>query len=87
MEDLFRWNAPTGGTRWWPFAPNTPTSAYFSYGPSTGVIAQFNNPCNGADFGDWSGNSPDRVQDAFGTPGRQPNFRNGGNRRAHRQWL
>jgi hypothetical protein len=36
------------------------------------VIAQFNNSCNGADFGDWAGSSPDRVQDAFGTPGGNP---------------
>jgi hypothetical protein len=71
-EDLFRWNTPSGGARTLSTNCTTPTSAYFSYGPSTGVIAQFNNLCNGADFGDWAGNSPDRVQDAFGTPGTNP---------------
>lgn len=72
LEDLFRWSAPTGGTRTLSANCATPTSAYFSYGPSTGEIAGFNNSCNGADFGDWAGSSPDRVQDAFGTPGLNP---------------
>ena len=73
IEDLFRYSAPTGGTRTLSaVCSNTPTSAYFSYGASTGEIAQFNNACNGEDFGDWLGNSPVRVQDAEGTPGTNP---------------
>lgn len=81
-EDLFRWSAPSGGTR----SPNgagiscsSTSSAYFEYGPNTGEIAQFNNACNGADFGDWASNplphgaSPD-VQDAYGTAGIVPAY-------------
>jgi PEP-CTERM motif len=73
-EDLFRWSAATGGTRTLSTNCTTPTSAYFAYGPSTGAIAQFNNACNGGDFGDWQssplppGVNP-QVQDAFGGPG------------------
>jgi hypothetical protein len=76
-EDLFRWSAATGGTRTLSTSCATPTSAYFAYGPSTGAIAQFNNACNGGDFGDWqssplpSGTNP-QVQDAFGGPGDAP---------------
>ena len=71
-EDLFRWSAATGGTRTLGTNCASPTSAYFSYGPSTGAVAQFNNACNGADFGDWAGNSPVRTQDAFATPNTNP---------------
>jgi hypothetical protein len=76
-EDLFRWSAATGGTRTLSTNCNTPTSAYFAYGPSTGAIAQFNNACNGGDFGDWQSNplppgvNP-QVQDAFGAAGATP---------------
>jgi hypothetical protein len=71
-EDLFRWSAASGGTRTLSTNCANPTSAYFSYGPSTGAIAQFNNSCNGADFGDWASSAIVRVQDAFGTPGTNP---------------
>ena len=53
-EDLYRWNATIGGARTLGTNCQSPTSAYFSYGPSTGAIAQFNNSCNGEDFGDWA---------------------------------
>ena len=51
-------------------------TAFFSYNGSTD-LAQFNNTCNGADFGDWQSNPlPNgvaaQVQDAFATPGAQP---------------
>ena len=78
-EDLFRWSAATGGTRTLSTNCTTPTSAYFAYGPSTGAIAQFNNACNGGDFGDWQssplppGVNP-QVQDAFGGPGEAPAY-------------
>jgi len=78
-QDLFRWSAATGGTRALSTNCTTPTSAYFAYGPSTGAIAQFNNACNGGDFGDWqssplpSGVNP-QVQDAFGGPGDAPAY-------------
>jgi hypothetical protein len=76
-EDLFRWSAPTGGVRTLSTNCTTPTSAYFAYGPSTGEIAQFDNACNGGDFGDWQssplppGVNP-QVQDAFSAPGDAP---------------
>jgi hypothetical protein len=76
-EDLFRWSAASGGTRTLSTNCTTPTSAYFAYGPSTGAIAQFNNACNGGDFGDWQSNplppgvNP-QVQDAFGAAGATP---------------
>ena len=69
-EDLFRWSAPTGGVRTTSVTCGGTASAYFAYGATAGEIAQFNNSCNGADFGDWqssplpSGTSP-HVQDAF----------------------
>jgi hypothetical protein len=78
-EDLFRWSAATGGARTLSTNCTTPTSAYFAYGPSTGAIAQFNNACNGGDFGDWqssplpAGVNP-QVQDAFGGVGDAPAY-------------
>jgi hypothetical protein len=42
-EDLYRWNAQIGGTRTLGTNCQSPTSAFFAYGPSTGVIAPFNN--------------------------------------------
>ncbi len=71
-EDLFRWSAATGGTRTLSTICGAATGAYFSYGPSTGAIAQFNNACNGADFGDWASGSTPKVQDAYATPGATP---------------
>lgn len=78
LEDLYRWNAPTGGSRsTLNINCSTPTSAYFAYGSNTGEIAQFNNICNGADFGDWQSNPfpagvGAQVQDAFAAPGQTP---------------
>jgi len=69
-EDLYRWNATGGrspGTNC-----NAPTSAFFSYGPSTGQIAQFDNSCDGGDFGDWQQSGTPLTQDAFATPGANP---------------
>jgi hypothetical protein len=78
-EDLFRWSAATGGTRTLSTNCANPTSAYFAYGPNTGEIAQFNNACNGGDFGDWQSSPlPDgvnpQVQDAFTSPGETPAY-------------
>jgi len=76
-EDLFRWSAPTGGVRTFSTNCTAPTSAYFAYGASTGAIAQFDNACNGGDFGDWQSNplpvgvNP-QVQDAFAGAGDAP---------------
>lgn len=68
-EDLFSYSAPTGGTRS-TFSVNcaSPQAAYFAYGPSTGEIAQFNNACDGGDFGDWASSGTPHVQDATATP-------------------
>jgi hypothetical protein len=71
-EDLYRWTATTGGVRSQGTNCGTPTSSFFAYGPNTGAIAQFNNSCNGADFGDWQNNGTPRTQDAFGTAGANP---------------
>ncbi len=80
LEDLYRWTAPTGGSRsTLTINCASPTSAYFAYGPSTGEIAQFNNACNGADFGDWQ-SSPlpngvsAQVQDAYANTGAGPAY-------------
>jgi hypothetical protein len=71
-EDLFRYAA--GGSR--TFAVNCGASAvaaYFSYSGATD-LAQFNNGCNGADFGDWASGGALQVQDAYGAPGQNPAY-------------
>jgi hypothetical protein len=73
-EDLFRWSAPTGGTRTLSTNCTTATGAYFDYGPNTGEIAQFNNSCNAADFGDWQTGANPQVQDAFSEEGAGPPY-------------
>ena len=72
-EDLYRYTAATGGT----LANLTvncssPGSAYFAYGANTGALTQFNNACNGGDFGDWAGSG--QVQDAYATPSSAPAY-------------
>jgi hypothetical protein len=49
---------------------SSPIPEYFSYGPSTGEIEEFNSICNNADFGDWGPSG--LVQSAFGEPGVNP---------------
>jgi hypothetical protein len=71
-EDLFRYTA--GGAR--TFAVTCGASAvaaYFSYSGATD-LAQFNNGCNGADFGDWASSGTPQVQDAYGTAGQNPAY-------------
>lgn len=73
-EDLFRYSA--NGSRIFGVNCGAAATAFFSYNGSTD-LAQFNNACNGGDFGDWQ-SSPlpngvaAQVQDAFATPGAQP---------------
>ncbi len=71
-EDLFRCNSSGG-----PFTSGvncaSPGNAYFSYA-GTIDITQFNNACNGADFGDWVTGTSFQVQDAFGQPGTDPAY-------------
>lgn len=73
-EDLFRYGA--NGSRIFAVNCGTAATAFFSYNGSTD-LAQFNNACNGGDFGDWQSNPlPSgvlaQVQDAFAGPGAQP---------------
>ena len=69
-EDLWRF-ASNGTTRSFSTNCATPTAAYFFLNAST-QVTQFNNACNGADFGDWAGGATPQVQDAFGTSGSTP---------------
>lgn len=71
-EDLFRYNAVTGGARTFGTNCASPTAAYLSYSPSAIAISQFNNGCNGADFGDLASSATPQVQDAYATPGANP---------------
>jgi hypothetical protein len=67
-EDLFRYSAPN--TRGFDTGANS--TAYFSIDSGTTNLAGFNQT-QGGDFSDWDGASL-RVQNAFGTPGAQPNL-------------
>ncbi len=67
-EDLFRYNA--GGRS---YNAANGTLAYFSI-DGTNLMAQFHNTNDGADYGDWESQGLARVQDAFATPGAQPNL-------------
>lgn len=75
-EDLFRYTADGALAGVSVSCSGTPAAAYFSYSGATD-LAEFNNACNGADFGDWQSNplpagvSPE-VQDAYATPGSDP---------------
>lgn len=72
IEDLYRWDGNGNRTLTANCVNGSATSAYFSYGPSTGNIAQFNNLCNDGDFGDWASGPVAQTQDAFATPGTNP---------------
>jgi hypothetical protein len=66
-EDLFRYDA--AGNR--SFTTNSAAQAFFSINGTTD-LAQFDNPNDGGDFGDWQSNPlpsgvPPKVQDAFAT--------------------
>ena len=43
--------------------------AYFSIDGGSNMLAQFNNVNNGGDAGDWSKNSPNQAQNAYGSVG------------------
>jgi len=70
-EDLFRYGA--GGSRIFSVNCAAATQAFFSYNGTTD-LAQFDNACNGADFGDWANGSSAQVQDAFASPGAGPAY-------------
>lgn len=75
--DLYRYASP--GV--YSFTTNTSATPYLSVdGGNSAVLDQYGNPIyfnqtgGGADYNDWAGSSHPRVQDAFGTPGAQPNL-------------
>ncbi len=76
--DLFRYSAP--GVR--SYAQGTGIAPYFSINGGNNDLVHFNQVA-GADYADWGngvipgqgqGNTPAQVQDAFGSPGSQPNL-------------
>jgi hypothetical protein len=67
-EDLFRYNA-SGRS----YTATSGAAAFFSI-DGTNLLVQFHNTSDGADYGDWQNSATIRVQDAFGTPGTQPNL-------------
>jgi hypothetical protein len=70
-EDLYRYHQ--NGTR--TFDTNINTQAFFSIDGGATDLARFNQTVGG-DFSDWfsTGSHTPQVQDAFGTPGAQPNL-------------
>jgi hypothetical protein len=68
-EDLFRYNNSGGRS----YTATSGAVANFSIDGTT-ILAPFHNTNDGADYGDWENSGPAKVQDAFGTPGAQPNL-------------
>jgi hypothetical protein len=72
--DLFRYSAP--GVR--SFTTSSNAVSFFSINGGTNKLVSFNQYGRGSDYSDWgdgvspadgTGNNPQQVQDAFGTPG------------------
>ncbi len=71
--DLFRYTGPR--QRSFTYDPFEPT--YFSINGGRTDLTNFNQDgAGGSDFGDWAGAMTPQVQDAFGTPGTEPNLGN-----------
>ena len=68
-EDLFRYDNSGGRS----YNATSGATANFSVDGTT-IIVPFHNTNDGADYGDWQNSTTVRVQDAFGTPGAQPNL-------------
>jgi len=68
-QDLFRYSAP--GVR--SFSTSGAITSYFSINGGTTNLISFNQSGAG-DYGDWLTTGAPKVQDAFGTPGSQPNL-------------
>jgi hypothetical protein len=69
-EDLFRYGA--ANTR--SYTTNSGATSYFSIDGGATDLVNFNQATGGSDFGDWASGPTVHVQDAFGTPGTQPNL-------------
>ena len=71
-EDLYRYAAP--GTR--SFTTSSSAVSYLSFDSGTTNLVGYNQSGGGSDYGDWYSVGPHtpRVQDAYGTPGAQPNL-------------
>ena len=67
-EDLFRYDGIGGRS----FNSSNAVSSYLSIDGTT-LLAEFNQS-GGGDYGDWKSVGAAKVQDAFGTPGSQPNM-------------
>lgn len=68
-EDLFRYD----GNGAISFTTNPNAEAFFSLDGTT-HLAQFNQTGGNSDYGDWKTVGGPKVQDAFATPGAQPNL-------------
>jgi hypothetical protein len=69
--DLFRY----AGTGVRSFTTSVTATAYFSINGGATDLTNFNqNGIGGADFGDWASGPTPQVQDAFGSPGADPNL-------------
>jgi len=67
--DLFRYSAP--GVR--SFTSSSSATSYFSINGGVTDLSGFNQSGSG-DYSDWATGATNQVQDAFGTPGSQPNL-------------
>jgi hypothetical protein len=68
--DLFRYSA--SGIRSYTTSPTE--TAYFSINGGATSLRPFNQAGGGSDYADWAGTAAPHVQDAYGTPGSQPNL-------------
>ncbi len=68
--DLFRYSA--SGVR--SYTTSSSATAYFSINGGATSLRPFNQAGGGSDYADWAGTANPHVQDAFGTPGSQPNL-------------
>ncbi len=68
--DLFRYSA--SGVR--SYTTSSTATAYFSINGGANNLRPFNQSGGGSDYGDWAGTGTPHVQDAYGTPGSQPNL-------------